>query len=205
MTLSDALGLALNVHGGVWLAAVAAYYKYGDRTDLFDKALRANRGLVQAVRDNVATDLSKQLQPVIRDATHATSPVLDTAGDYIEHVADIANSEPFYQAIRDYVSLSGGSLLDYRLVLETAVRWRTWAHRLSRSILALVILEPLMMAGALLVRVTADLSRAAPAWWFLASLTPTCILVVSLLWCLCIVHMKHSVMLDLRERYDSET
>ena len=205
MTLSDAVGLALKVHGGVWLAAVAAYYKYGDRTDLFDKALRGNRSLGQAVRDNVATDLSKQLQPVIRDATRATSPVLDAAGDYIEHVADITNSEPFYQAIRDYVSLSAGSLLDYRLVLETADRWRTWAHRLSRSILVLVIFEPLVMAGALLVRVTADLGRTATPWWFLASLAPTCILVVSLFLCLCIVHMKHGVMLDLRERYDSET
>ena len=204
MTSSEAAALALKVHGAVWLAAVAAYYKYGDRIDLFDKALRGNRRLREAVRDNVATDLSKQLQPVIRNATSATSPVLDVDGSYIEHAADITESEQFYQAIRDYVSLSAGSLLDYRLVLETADCWRKWAHRLSRSILVLVILETLMIAGALLVSVTVDRSRIAMPW-FLASLALTCIIVVSLLWCLCAVHTKHGMMVDLRERYDPES
>ena len=95
MTSSEAAALALKVHGAVWLAAVAAYYKYGDRIDLFDKALRGNRRLREAVRDNVATDLSKQLQPVIRNATSATSPVLDVDGSYIEHAADITESDSF--------------------------------------------------------------------------------------------------------------
>ena len=108
MTLSDAAGLALKVHGAVWLAAVAAYYKYGDRTDLFEKALRGNQSLRQAVRDNIATDLSKQLQPVIRDAICVRSPVLDAGGDYVERVTDITKSELYYQAIRDYVSRSTG-------------------------------------------------------------------------------------------------
>lgn len=204
MTLSDAAGLALKVHGAVWLAAVAAYYKYGDRTDLFHKALRGNRSLRQVVRDNIATDLSKQLQPVIRNATRTTSPVLDASGTYVEQVADITESEPFYQAIRDFVSASVGSLLDYRLVLETADCWRKWAHRLSRAILALVILETLVIAGALLVSVTANQNEIAVSW-FLASLGPTCTLVVYLFWCLCIVNMKQGMMVDLREQYDPES
>jgi hypothetical protein len=165
-------------------------------------ALKVNRSARQAIRDNIATDLSKQLQPVVRDATRARSPVLDAGGGYIEHATDITESEPFYQAIRDYVSLSAGALVDYRSILQTTERWRTWAHRLSQSILALVILEIVIMACAVLVLVIADLTRSAAPWWFLASLVPTAVIVVLLLCCLCIVHVKHGVIVDLRERYD---
>lgn len=204
MTLGEAASLALKVHGAVWLAAAAAYYKYGDKTALFEKALRGNRSLRQAVRDNIATDLSKQLQPVIRDATGVRSPLLDPGGGYFERATDITKSELFYQSIRDYVSSSAGSLLDYRLVLETTDRWRTWAHRLSRSILVLVILETLQIAGALLVSVMTDPNRIATTWWFLASLAPTSVVVGFLFWCLCMVHIKQGAMVDLRERYDPE-
>ena len=205
MTLSDAAGLALQVHGAVWVAAAAAYYKYGDRTNLFEKTLRGNQDLRRALRDNIATDLSKHLQTVVRDATHARSPVLDAAGSYIEHATDITESEPFYQAIRDYVSISAGSLLDYRLVLKTEPRWRTWAHRLSHAILALLILETLAIAAAVLVPVIAEPSRTVPLFAFLASFTPTCIVIVLLFCCLCIVHVTHGIIVDLREHYDSES
>ena len=73
MTLGEAAGLALKVHGAVWLAAAAAYYKYGDRTNLFEKSLQGNRSARQSILDTVASDLSKQLQPVVRDATGARS------------------------------------------------------------------------------------------------------------------------------------
>ncbi len=202
MTLGDAAGLALKVHGAVWLAAAAAYYKYGDRTDLFEKALQGNRSARQAIRDNIATELSKQLQQVVRDATRARSPVLDAAGAYIEHATDITESEPFYQAIRDYVSLSLGALVDYRRILEATDRWRTWAHRLSRCILVLLFLQILVMTGAVLVLVFADPNRTAAPWWFVGSLVPTGIAVVLLFSCLSVVHVEHGVMVDLRERYD---
>src|ERR1051326_2443317 len=112
MTVGEAAGLALKVHGAAWVAAAAAYYKYGDRTELFEKALQGNRTARQAIRDNIATNLSKQLQPVVRDAARVRSPVLDAGGAYIEHATDVTESEPFYQAIRDYVSLSTGALID---------------------------------------------------------------------------------------------
>ena len=203
MTLSAAAALALNVHGAVLLVAVAAYYKYGDRTDLFNRALQGNRRLRQAVRDNIAAELSQHLQPVVRDAAHTTSPVLNEAGAYIEYATDITESEAFYQAIRDYVSLSTGSLVDYRLAVQTGDRWRAWAHRLSSSILALLILETLLVTTALVVPLIAEASRIVDPWCFLASLAPTCIVVILLFGCLCAVHIKHGALVDLRERYDS--
>ena len=203
MTLSAVAALALKVHGAVLVVAIAAYYKYGDRTSLFSRALQGNRRLRQAVRDNIAAELSRHLQPVIRDAAHTTSPVLNEAGEYIEYATDITESEAFYQAIRDYVSLSASSLLDYRLAIQSGDRWRAWAHRLSSSILTLVILETFLVTAALVAPFVVDASRVVAPWCFLASLVPTCILVIVLFGCLCTVHIKHGTLVDLRERYDS--
>ena len=203
MTLSDAAGLALQVHSAIWIAAAAAYYRYGDRTNLFEKTLRGNHDLRRALRDNIATDLNKQLQPVVRDATRARSPVLNAAGSYIEHATDITESEPFYQAIRDYVSSSAGSLLDYRLVLKTEARWRTWAHRMSHSLLALLAWETLSIGGSAIAPMIAAPGQNVTTAWYLATFAPTCVVIVLLFCCLFNVHVKHSILVDLRERYDA--
>lgn len=202
MTIGEAAGLALKVHGAVWLAAAAAYYKYGDRTELFEKALQGNRSARESILDAVAGELGKELQPVVREATGARSPVLDAAGGYIEHALDVTEGELFYQALRDYVSGSAEALLDYRRILHCATAWKKWAHRLSRCILALLILEVSVMGGALLALIFDDVSRIAPPWWMAASLSPTAVVVVILFVCLCFMNAKHGVIVDLRERYD---
>ena len=61
------------------------------------------------------------------------------------------------------------------------------------------------MAAALVVPLVADASRTVGPWCFLASLAPTCVLVVLLFGCLCTVHIQHGVLVDLRERYDSQS
>ena len=204
MTLTAAVELALTVHGAVCVVGIAAYYKYGNRADLYGNALLGNRSLRQIVRDNIATELSTQLQPVIREATRARSPVLESDGRYFEHVADITKSEAFYQSIRDYVSRSSNSLIDYRLALETSDCLRTWARRLSLLLLVLVILEILVIGGTVLMLVMGNPNRADGEVWFLWSLFPMCAVVVLLLWSLCMVHLKRDVIVDLRERYDPE-
>lgn len=202
MTWGVAAAWALKAHGAILLAAIAAYYKYGDRTDLFEKSLSGNRSAKQAIRDNVATELGKQLQPAVRDATRVRSPVLDAGGGYIEHATDITESEPFYQALRDYVATSAGALVDYRRMVESTEAWLRWAHRLSRSILVLLIIELVSMAGAGLVLVLADVTRTISRMWFVTSFVPTAINIVALCCCLCALHVKHGIIVDLRAKYD---
>jgi hypothetical protein len=204
MTIGEAAGLALKAHGAVWVAAAAAYYKYGDRTDLFEKAVRGNRSARQSIRDSVASDLGKQLQPVIRNAAGVRSSLLDAAGAYIEQSIDVTESEPFYQAIRDFVSASASALLDYKLILQATERWRIWARRLSHCILALVAWETFMLAAAVLILVLADLTMTANKWLTIASFAPTAVAVLLLFVCLAVVHAKQGVIADVRERYDPE-
>ena len=64
MTFEDGTSLAFTVHGAIWIVTAAAYYRYGDRTDLFDKSLRGCRRTRRSIRDALATSLSAHLGPV---------------------------------------------------------------------------------------------------------------------------------------------
>lgn len=206
MNAPEAAGLALKIHGAVWLAAAAAFYKYGDRTELFDKTLRGNQATREAIRDRIAEDMGNQIRPVLRDSTarRVRSPILNPSGtNYEEDAGEITRGEPFRQAIRDFVSADSGSLLDYRSILTNADAWRLWAHRLSRWILVLVISQTVILLLDVLTLIFVDPARIAPPWAIPASLAPTAIIVLPLFFSLCMVHVKHGVIVDIRERYDT--
>src|SRR5437870_4683892 len=101
MTGPETAGLALKIHGAVWLAAAAAFYKYGDRTELFDKTLGGTQATREAIRDRIAEDLGNQLRPILRDppVRRIRSPILTPTGNnYEEESPEITRSEPFRQA-----------------------------------------------------------------------------------------------------------
>lgn len=203
MTLGESAGLVLKLHGAVWLAGAAAYYRYGDRTDLFDKAMRGNRNARQTIRDDIAGELGKQLSPVIRDATRTKTTILDPSGKYAEQPTDFASSESFYQAVRDFVSSSSGALLDYRQILRASERWSRWAGRLSHCVLGLVILETLMLAAVLVVQLT-GWSETTQERLMLWSFAPTATVALMVLVSLTLVHVNQSTISHLRERHDPE-
>ena len=205
MTVEDAATLALSTHGAVWIAAAAAYYRYGDRTEFFDKSLQGCRRIRQSIRDAIASSLSAHLGPVVRESSRIRSALLDADGAYIDQPANLAESEPYYQAIRDFVSGTAGALVDYRLALDTVNSWRVWAHRLSKCILSLVIFETVMLAWPIMALVRLDPTDQTPRWWFALGSLPTAGIVFALFTCLVIVHVKHGAIIDLKERYDPDS
>ena len=205
MTLDDATSLAFTVHGATWIATAAAYYRYGDRTDLFDKSLRGCRRTRQSIRDALATSLSAHLGPVVKDSARVRSAVLDAAGHFLDQQANLAESEPYYQAIRDFVSRSAGALVDYRLALDTVKLWKTWAHRLSKSILFLLVLETVMLGWTVIAVVSADLSTQASRWTLAVGSAPTTAIILATLCCLVMLNMNHGRLVDLKERYDPDS
>ena len=205
MTVAEATRWALSVHGTVWVAAAAAYYKYGDRTKLFRELPKEGRRLRQAVLNKIASELAAQLRPVVRDSTSVRSNLLSPGGDYIEGSVDITVGERYYQAIHDFVTNASGALVDYRLVLATVRAWRVWAHRLSWSILILVVLEPAVLLTALVVLVPMNETDQAPLWLLLLGSLPTVAVIVGVFLSLILVHMKQGVIIDLEERYDTNS
>ena len=205
MTVADATRWVLSVHGTVWVAAAAAYYKYGDRTKLFSEFPKEGRRLRQAVRDKIASELAAQLRPVVRDSASVHSTLLSPGGDYIEESVDITVGERYYQAIHDFVTNASGALVDYRLALAAVRVWRVWAHRLSSSILILVVLEPVVLLTALVVLVPMNETDQAPLWLLLLGSLPTGAVIVGVFLSLILVHMKQGVIIDLEERYDTNS
>jgi hypothetical protein len=189
--------------------ACAAYYKYGDRTELFEKALKGNHRTRQAIRDHIATHLTEQLGPVLRDSFRARPTLLDSSGTAMPHygetASDVMRSDRFYEAVRDFVSQGAGALVDYRHLLRAIDQWRTWAHRLSGSIVGLLAVELVMIGACVSLRLFADPNQATRPIYIAASFTPMAFIICFLFLCLLAVHTRHGTIVDLREQYDPES
>ena len=207
MTIAEATNLALVVHGALCLVATTAYIKYGDRKVLFDKLPQESRRLMQAIKDEITTDLWAQLRPIVRDSAKVRTSILKPDGDdYVEELADVTEGEGYYQAIRDFVTNSSGSLVDYSLILKAVKAWRVWAHRLSWFILILVILEVAILGLALLVIVSSiNEADSAPMWSLLLGSVPTALVIVGIFICLILVHVKQGTIVDLKLNYDTNS
>ena len=204
MTVAELANLSLSIHGAIWVAAAVAFYKFGDRKVLFDKVPQECRLLMQAIKDEITTDLRAQLRPIVRDSTRIRTGILRPEGDdYIEEPVDVTEGEGYYQAIRDFVTNSSGALVDFSLLLTTVSSWSKWAHLLSTSILILVILESVVLAVTLIARFSIDNTAMAPSWSLLLNIVPSAIVVIGVFICLVLLHVKQGVIYDLKVNYDT--
>jgi hypothetical protein len=189
------------VHGGLLVAAVFAFYKYGDRTDLFDKSLAGTNAVLRVLRRDIAFKLASRLQPVFDGASAVIEiSLVDAGGNPISEVSvNPVGSENYNDALFDFVEGNDLSLVHYRLLLHTRDRWCGWAKSLSWAILILMSLEAVFcgyllwsklvghfLAGHLLV-----VTFCATAISFVSCLVP-------LIFLLC----AHDKISELRKRYD---
>ena len=205
MNFAEATTLAFSVHGAVLLVAATTYFKYANPKELFDKLPEEIRRLRQSIRNRITSEIADQLRPIVRDSTSVRTGLFRPEGDYFEKPADVTEGEGYYQAVHDFVTNSSTALVDYSLVIGTAKAWRDWAHRLSSSILFLVILESFMLASTLLVLVSINETLQVPLWALLVGSVPTAIVMSGVFTCLIYVHRKQGVIVDLKENYDTSS
>lgn len=203
MTIAEATNLAFSVHGAVLLIAAATYFKYANRKELFEKLPQECRRLRQSIRDRITSEIAVQLRPIVRDSARVRTGVLSSEGDYIEMPVDVTEGEGYFQAIHDFVTNSSRALIDYSLILATAKAWRDWAHRLSSSILFLVIMESVILALTLLVLVVINETSPVPLWSLVLGSVPTAMVIGAIFICLIFVHVKQGVIVNLKENYDT--
>ena len=205
MTYAEVTDMVLSTHSAVFLAAFAVYWKYGDKTKLFDKFPQEYRRLQRLVRDQIAGDLADQLRPVVRDSASIRSSILNSVGKYIEEPVDVTKGEIYYQTIRDFVTNTSEALVDYRRVLDIIEAWRVWAHRLSWSILILVILEPVMLISAVLIFYNMEGVEQVPVWLALLGSVPTLSVILGAFISLVFVHVKQGAIFNLKDSYDTNS
>jgi len=202
MTLDDAIQLSLKIHGPVWLAVAAAYYRFGDRREFFEKAVRSNKQTLELIRDDIATELADCLKPIVTADFRVKSAIMDPSGGYIENSVEVTAGEPYYQSLRDYVSKAAGPLIEYGLIIRLNNRWNTWARRLSHSLLLALALEVVILGISIVLLLSGDPKFEVPRSLLALSVLPTALSVSAVLVCLAVVHRTQSDITNVRERYD---
>ena len=202
MTHLDAITLALGIHGSTLLVAVGAYYKYGDRSEMFERSLAGTDNALRRLRRDLADRLAARLERIFAASVSVPSPLVDANGvSYKERPVNPVQSESYREGFREFIESNAQVILDYRSLLMCRDRWCRHAKLLSWAVLLLFVWQALTLAVLAIGVKLAGL--ALPDWAVKASVIPTIILTI-----LCVAQVPfllwfHDHILDSRKKYDA--
>ncbi len=201
MDHADLVKLSLGLHVPLLAAAVFAFYRYGDRSELFKSSLRATDESRSALGSDIAEALGAAIGPVFEDA--GTNPSLVFGGDgnpiYSEDPINPVGSEVYREAIKRFVIEHGNLIADYWSLRASRDAWCVWARRLSWGILMLLWWEAVASAILLLETLNiTDLSDDLIRIGFL----PTAALFFGCLGCLPPLLRSHDRIMRIRNDYE---
>jgi len=139
---------AAATHAAILVAAVAAYYKFGDRTDVIAKSLQGTEDSVRELRRRIAGELAERLKAdLAQSSTVSTLVVEPTVESYIERPTDIFAGERYRDSVRGFVEANMNRMVDCRSLVSLRDTWMRWGRRMSWLILSLVGYEALVAGG----------------------------------------------------------
>jgi hypothetical protein len=142
MTSGALVTFTLSLHTSLLVAGLTAYYKYGDRTDVFEKSLKGTETALAQLRRRIAYQLGLRLKPVFDNPESVVNVgLVDSFGNPMEVAVSPAGSESYNDALFDFVDSHVEELLDWRALMVLRRRWCAWARFLSWAILAFVLME----------------------------------------------------------------
>ncbi len=130
------------------MGILAAFYKFGDRTDAYEKSLHGADATVTAVRREIAFALGIRLKPVFDNPGAVVElTVVDALGNPLRQ-AEVSpvGSERYMDAIADFISSDAEHIVDYRTVTRSKNSWCDWAKRLSWTLYAGAAAEAVAIA-----------------------------------------------------------
>jgi len=148
MTHKELVDIAVSVHVGVLLGALAAWYKYGDRSEVLSKSLQGTEATLSRLRIIISDELMTGIKGTL--STMPANPELILGPDgknpvYSERVTNFLESERFREAVRDFVDRRADCVSDYRALTRARTNWCFWARVLSWSILLLIVVQLLSL------------------------------------------------------------
>ena len=135
---TDWINLGLGLDGAVLVGYMAAFYKYGDRTDIYKNSLAGVRDLLVSIERDIAFQLAVRLQPVFNSVGTVIEVVslFQPDGTLFKEVSvNPVGSEKYREAILDFVLAHTDAMHAYREVTVAREGWVKWAQRLSRGLL----------------------------------------------------------------------
>jgi hypothetical protein len=119
-------------HSAILIGAVAAYYKYGDRTDVMDKSLNRTREALNELKAYLGRALAEAVRPTVVRIISNQSP---------QTAADELRGEIFQDDVSAFVDSDLDEMLSYGRLVRARDRWSAWARRISWGILILLIIQ----------------------------------------------------------------
>ena len=109
------------------MGAVAAFYKYGDRTDLAEKSLRGAKEAENELCAYLGRALADAVKPTV-ERIIPLSGVLNTTRDAL---LEEFRGENFQDDMSAFVTRDLDEMVSYRILVHARERWSWWAKRIS--------------------------------------------------------------------------
>jgi len=119
------------------LGAVAAYYKYGDRTDVIDKSLKGTREALNELKAYLGRAVAEAVRPTVERILLDFSP---------ETAAEELRGEAFQDDISAFVESDLDEMISYGKLVQARDCWSAWARRISWTLLSLLIMQAVFTA-----------------------------------------------------------
>lgn len=140
--MPDFGALALKFHGALLVGAIAAWYKYGDRTDLTDKSLKGTKEAIDELRAYLGRALAQAVRPTVeRILANNTGPdgrLLNVAA--IQILGELSG-ENFQDDVSTFASSEMDEMTRYRMLIQARKNWSVWAKRISWGVYTLLFVQ----------------------------------------------------------------
>jgi hypothetical protein len=123
----------------VLVGALAAWYKYGDRTDLTDKSLKGTKEAMDGLEAYLGRTLAARLRPSIERIV--------TGDRSAESILKELSGEDFQSDISSFIDDDVEEIVWYWRLSHARTSWSSWARRISWAVLILSVMEAIFSAA----------------------------------------------------------
>lgn len=125
------------------MGAVAAWYKYGDRTDVAKKSLDGTKEALDQLCAYLGRALADAVKPTVqRIITEQGTAQLDgTLSITPDAILEEFRGENFQDDVSSFVTSDLDAMISYRMLIHARNRWSAWAQRISWSVYVFLAAE----------------------------------------------------------------
>lgn len=189
-------------HGASAAAVATAYYRYVDRSELFEKSMKGLSDTLAALKRLISGGIEDRLRPVFDNSQSVTSMILDPgAKQFQESYVSPVGSEEFRNALFAFVQADASTLCDYRRLADLRDKWLFWSRVQSWTCFVALVVECVTLASLFVFAKVASVS--VEFTYGLATLAPISILFTCFTAASARMLVLHDRFVTLRKRYAS--
>ena len=149
MTHSTLINWALGIHGVVFVIALPIFFKYADRTNMFERSFKISLDTIQRIKERIYAELTITLKPLFGQPEGKAIKIMEILrpdGEAWTEESVRVNpqeTEAYKNAIYGLINNYTMAMGDYRILKTTIDRCKFWAGYLNWSILAVLITQGL--------------------------------------------------------------